>query len=1134
VSRQPGSSPPVPPSRPDEAPEFDLLGPLPTGLTLLEASAGTGKTYAITTLAARFVAEGLPLDRMLLITFTRMATGELRERVRERLVSAAEQLGGALGGGRTDDPLVTYLAKGPAGDVSERQARLARAVGDFDAATIETTHGFCLQMLSGLGVAGDVDRDVTLVEDVTDLMEEVVDDLYVRRFWTRPDDLHFHRSEATVIADAVVRNPGALIAPRLTDHRDAKGIRRRFARTVMEEIDARKRHNRILTYDDVLTRLRDTLADPVRGPEACSRLRSRYDVVLVDEFQDTDPVQWEILRLAFAAAGTTLVLIGDPKQAIYAFRGADVYAYLEAARTAASRSTLGVNWRSDHALITAYDALFADSQLGHPGITYRRVRAAPGNVEPRLLGGPKPAALRVRVLHRADNLVGLTNHGYARAQSARDTIARDLAADAVGLLSSGAEIVRRQADGSGERRQPLRPGEVAVLVRTNRQAAVVRDALHDAGLPAVVAGSGSVFATEPARQWRVLLETLERPTSRDRAAAAALTAFVGWSPEQVASAGEPVWEDHHWRLQRWAAVLCDQGVAALVHHLDASTSLSSRVLALTSGERFMTDLSHVAQLMHAAATSDGLGAGALTAWLRRRISEADRDTDDEDRSRRLESDAEAVQVLTIHRSKGLEFPVVYCPYPWDHNTQEPKVPVFHDPANDDRRTIDVGREGPEFELHKQLDIVEGRGEDLRLLYVALTRARHRAVIWWAGAMGAQHSALGRILFARSGDGVVDAFGHRRLAPDDEVERRLTDLGGGIVVERVRPLAGVKWEQPARPTPRLEIASLGRSLDPDWRRASYSSITNAVHEHGVSSEPGDTVVSDEQIPVPALDSGSDGRGSSGVPVVLAGMPSGARIGTMVHEVLRKTDFAAPNLEVELAANLQSELAWTALDVGDPADVVAGLAAFVRTPLGALVGGVRLADVPRADRLDELSFELPLIGGDRPDGQLSVSDLAGLLESALPGQDPLVRYAARLREPALQAALRGYLTGSLDLVFRLPGPRFVVVDYKTNRLSVAEETLTAWHYRPEAVTAAMEAAHYPLQALLYTIALHRYLRWRVPGYDPGEHLCGVLYLFVRGISPEHRPVDGQPPGVWSWRPPASLVEGLSDLFDEGRSG
>ena len=288
-----------------------------------------------------------------------------------------------------------------------RRTRLERALSDFDAATIATTHGFCQEVLSGLGLQGDMEEGATVVEDISDLLAEVVDDLYVRRFH-RQGNPQFPRAEALAIARLAVANPVAPIEPREAGEETIAAMRVRLAEAAREELEARKRRLGILTYDDLLTRLEGALTGPA-GPENAQRLRERYRVVLVDEFQDTDPVQWAIMREAFGGGDTTLVLIGDPKQAIYAFRGADVYAYLDAARAAGDQRDAGdVNWRSDQRLLDAYDALFAGAQLGHPGIGYRTVRAAPPNHDARLAGAPECAPLRVRVLPRDDPAVPLT------------------------------------------------------------------------------------------------------------------------------------------------------------------------------------------------------------------------------------------------------------------------------------------------------------------------------------------------------------------------------------------------------------------------------------------------------------------------------------------------------------------------------------------------------------------------------------------------------------------------------------------------------------------------------------------------------------------------------------------------------
>jgi exodeoxyribonuclease V beta subunit len=1028
---------------------FDLCGELPTGTTVLEASAGTGKTYTIAGLAARYVAEGVPLERLLLVTFTRMATGELRERVRERI----SQVLRGLDGEPTDDPVVALLG------TDEHRRNLRRAVADFDAATIETTHAFCQEMLGSLGIAADLEPDYAFVEDVRDLRAEVVDDLFVRRFADKQDERPpFRLAEARQIAEVATGNPVAPIA-------DGPGgvaeMRRGVASWTRAELGRRKRRMTILDYDDLLVHLRDALRS---DPQAVARLRDRFEVVLVDEFQDTDPVQWEIMQRAFG--DRALVLIGDPKQAIYAFRGADVYAYLDAAGQA-DRATLPVNHRSDQPLIDAYDALFGDARLGHEHIAYLKVTAR--HERARLTGAGAP--LRLRVVHRAD-LSELTQKGYAKVGPAREHVAEDVAQEIVALLSGHARI-------EGE---PVQPGDIAVLVPTNRRAADVRDALEEAGVPAVINGAGSVFGTTPAQEWLDLLEALERPSTQLRAHAAALTCFLGWTAERVAGASDEAWEEVHRKLHDWARVLRVRGVASLMETITLVEGLPERVLAEAGGERRLTDLRHVAQLLHAAASSEGLGTTALTAWLRRRIAEAAEDTADEDRSRRLESDAQAVQVLTVHRSKGLEFPIVFLPFMWDPGRRDDRrrPVVFH--AEDGTRTLDVSLTGAAFDAHREQYLLEERGEDLRLLYVALTRARHQAVVWWCGSWDSRNSPLGRLMFERDDAGNVRSYGDQPPSDEAALEafEALAARGGGcIAVERSLP-AGTPpyWSgSPVQPE-LLAAASFDRTLDWWWRRTSYSDITAATHDTVVGSEPETGAVDDEPETGPATG-------------VWADVPAGLRVGTLVHRALERMDFTAPEFGEEL------------VELG----AVPGLQAALATPLGDPFG-VSLGEVAVADRLDELEFELPLAGGDEATGEVTLDRVAAVLGDELAG------YGARLGDPGLRSALRGFLTGSLDLVARLPGDRFAIFDYKTNALD---------SFDPDALAAEMHRRHYGLQALLYAVALHRYLRWRLPGYDPGRHLAGVGYLFLRGM-------DGTPgAGVFAWTPAADTIERLGDVLD-----
>ncbi|MDA8309151.1 MAG: UvrD-helicase domain-containing protein [Actinomycetota bacterium] len=1156
-----------------EPEQFDVCGALPgPGVTVLEASAGTGKTFTIAALVTRFVAQGVPIAEVLAVTFTRSATGELRDRVRARLVSAESGLARCLDSGvppPADDALLGFLATGSREEVAERRGRLGSALTAFDEATITTTHGFCQLMLAGLGVDGDVAAGAGLLEDPRDLIEQVVDDLYVRWTLIHGTAPSFGRAQAVEIARAAVTNPDTPLVAE--PEGSPAALRRRLAEGVRREVERRLLESNLLTFDDLLVRLKATLCDPHRGATASARLRGRYSVVLVDEFQDTDPVQWDVVRTAFGTGETVLVLIGDPKQAIYAFRGADVYSYLDAARLAGRRFTLGENWRSDADLLAALDALLDPVRLGHPEIPFRPVRAARSHEQPGLRGAPVDEPLRVRLVPAKESGLPTTSLGDVRKDAAVQFIAGDVAADVVRLLESRAELVSYDLDGAARGTRRLVPGDVAVLVRTNRQAGIVKDALRALDVPAVVSGSESVLTTPAAHDWLALLEATEQPSSRARAVAVALTPFLGMSADDVAAAGELEWEELHSRLHRWGETLRQRGVASLFRTVLAGEGVPGRVLRERDGERRLTDLGHIARLLHAEASQGHHGPPALRAWLARKIGEATtggEGAEAEERSRWIDSDADAVQILTLHRSKGLEFPVVYCPFLWDEvSSRKDRPVVFHDPQDGMRRKLDVaGQDGDDdYGRHFALQRDEERGEALRELYVAVTRARHQVTLWWIRVKDANHSPIGRLLTVRDEDGNV-ATSSPRMPGDAEMRRhfeRIASASGGLVsVETATGgVADGSWRGWADwEVGPLDVAAFERSLDLSWRRTSYSGITAGVHGGpAVGSEPEEPGTTDEPLAgTPAEVAGGQLAGGTGakggaleeesamreVPSAWADLPSGTGMGTFVHRVLEEIDFAAPDLDGEIVRGIGASRSSSPLPLGPLDAVVAALRASITTPLGPLAGGISLRAIERTDRLDEMGFELPVVGGDRPGavGAVSTSDIGRLFEIHEPDEPkgPLRGYGERLRDPMLGTDLRGYLTGSLDLVFRTPlasgadgaPTRYLVCDYKTNWLGAADQELTCWHYRPAALDAEMQRMHYPLQAVLYMVALHRYLRWRLRGYDPEVHLGGVLYLFLRGMSGPRTPaVGGVPCGVFSWRPPTALVTDMSELFEVG---
>ena len=1128
--------------------EFDVCSELPTGTTVLEASAGTGKTYTLAALAARYVAEGrATLDQLMLVTFGRMATNELRARVHERFVSLEARMADAMAG-RDHGPLDALEALLIAGTgLEDRHKRVARALAGFDAATIATTHEFCLRMLDGLGVLGDREPQAVFVDQITDLTREVATDLYLQRYApTGQPPMEF--DEAVRLGEEAVNavHTRLVPAPERPGDQSTAAERVAFAAAVRAEVARRKRHLRLFTYDDMLTRLRDALADPQHGAEAAQRLRDRYRVVLVDEFQDTDPIQWEIIRRAFHGR-TTLIMIGDPKQAIYAFRGADVYSYLDAVRQADQVRTLGTNWRSDDALVAGLDVLWGGSKLGDEQIVVRPVRA---HQERRRLTGPAAAAAMtapIRLRYRPHDVDADQGSTVGRL---RPQITRDLVADVTAVLASGLQL---ELDGHPPR--PVRPADLAVLVRKNERGEAIREALVAAGVPAVMHGATSVFASTMAQDWLTLLSALEQPRQQ-AVRQAALTCFFGWDFVRLAEAGDAELTELSQRVRGWSRLLAGRGVAALLEAAITEERVPERLLREVGGARRLTDLRHLAQSLHGAMTAGQLGVGALIQWLREQMAEA-RGSALTDGTRRLETDAHAVTILTVHRSKGLEFPIVYLPEIWDRHVDdkdEGRVLKLHEPDhsgsgdNHGDCVLDVGgrqsdARAERFARHQ----VEDAGEDLRLAYVALTRAQCQVVLWWAASYNTRASAVQRFLFRDTATASGEIGSAYSIACGDPSHAR--PLGEHFSLEPIARRSPVPW--PGSPDGEssgagsLSARTFDRQLDLEWRRTSYSALTAAVHgigivEPSVGSEPEVSKEDDESnaaaIPAPAP--GSDVSGDDPAlqtPSPMGGLPMGAEFGTVVHAVFEAVDAAGPDLPGQLRQACAAALSRVPAGELTSDDLAAAMLPSFQTPLGPLADGRRLSDIAPGNRLAELGFEFPLAGGDRPTAVVTLGMVAPLLRRHLGADDPLHPYPALIDHPALaEQSLRGYLNGSIDAVLRVgPAgePRYLVVDYKTNWLGPFDGApLNLGDYTPQRMATAMMQAHYPLQALLYSVAVHRMLRWRQPDYDPGRHLGGVLYLFLRGMAGPQTPlVGGVPCGVFSWRPPADLVVELSDLLD-----
>lgn len=1113
---------------------FDLAGPLPRDTLVLEASAGTGKTYAIVALAVRYIADGTPISTLLMATFSNAASAELRDRTHARLTECVAALADPVSAKVSDDALIAFLADADDDGLRLRRDRLADALSDFDAATVATTHTFCNRMLAALGFLGGRQQQFPILENVDEMVAELARDAYLARFAGDPDSAPPY-ADAEQIAIAAVRDPAAALAPDREDERNEESdIRVWIAEQARKHTAVRKRLARVRTYDDLQHALFEIVTDPVIGDEACRRIRGQFSAVLIDEFQDTDPQQWEIVRRCFHSH-LPLVLVGDPKQSIYAFRGAEVLSYLSAVESAGEQRRLATNWRSDRAVVDGLGVLFGGAALGHAQIGYHPVTAH--HQGSRIQGAP---AVRIRAFLRGD-FTKFTKDGTSPLVSqVRERITDDVANDIAALLGSDTTI---DVDG---RRRPVKPGDIAILLRANRTIAPLQRALADRGVASVVTSGTSIYATPAARFWWYVLSAVESPSRQPRVRLAALTPLIGMTAQTLERQGDTGVGTLAGQLAELGRIYLDGGFAPMAARLFGEFDTAARLLRLDDGERLMTDLLQLSELCNRRAVDTAGGITSLVEWLGKQIDEGSGWGQQRDATRRLDRDTEAVQIMTVHASKGLEFPIVYVPFGWDGASQpNPSTFLFHE--SDDTRYLDVGgKQARGYHRRDRRSRAESAGEDLRLLYVAATRARSQVVLWWTPSTTTPRGALHRLLFtvgdrrASAAAGAVSPIPETVPIPSEDGDcvaelRTITAQSPSMVVEPAGRTGRVEWRAPAGhdPAPVLDVARFGRVIDKQWRRTSYSAIVAAAHAavHAqeqppaslvqAGSEPEDVHRPDEPADAGTGAPGDEAGGSrEGTPSLMNGLPYGAGFGTLVHEVLEHVDTSAVDLETHVLDMCQQGAVSAGIDI-DVEVLARALAGVLTTPLG--FGD--LWSVKPKDRLAEMDFELPLSAAAGGFGLDAVGDI---LAKHLAPDDLLARYADLVRSVS-KDRFSGYLTGSIDSILRVDDGRFVVVDYKTNRLRAGDLAVEDFHR--EAMAEEMMAAHYPLQALLYSVALHRYLRWRVPDYAPERYLGPVQYHFVRGMA---GPSTTAGCGVFQWDLPPALVVAMSELLagrDEG---
>ena len=964
----------------------------------------------------------------------------------------------------------------------------------------------------------------------------------------------------------------------------ASHARAEFVRQLRSAFEQLKQSGRVMTFQDLLRQLAQRLDPAVAHPDEraalASALGDAFDAALIDEFQDTDQHQWTVFREAFGQGQHFLYLIGDPKQAIYGFRGANVHVY-RAARdgTGAATATMTINWRSDERLLASLNHLMdRPAFLGDVGFGYVEVHAP--TVADRILppGGfteDSAAPLQLHLLPASLSAPGATSWPV---DALRDQLARRVGDDIVALLDSDTQLIPK----NGTSARHVGPRDIAVLVRQGSEAVRVQQALLDAGVPAVLKGGDSVMASEEARWVHHWLEAVLGGTGAGRALAT--TAAFGWTAQDL----EAVAAEDHLAIVRWDGWLAD--VAAWRNMLRREgfytaflaaleqRDVVARLLALPRGDRHLSNLRHAAELTHRAAVEGRLAPEALLGWLERRRDSHGLERDE--LQLRLERDDEAVTILTMHSAKGLEFPVVFAPFLWNHNsvrTGDKPALVVPNPDDPTRRQLDV--HVPVTGEIKQASIDraerEGRLEGLRLLYVALTRARHRCHVYVGKCGALETSPLAAALFGESPDRLVTSAEFVATAEDEALLSKMLTLAAGamwdgagkvtpgplVAVHSCEAVEGRVWGGRDDSPETLAVRTFTRRrLEPWWRRHSYSGLARfaghgpaptlppeleGVDRDDVVSDRGTGAASDQTLADWALEHADQPE------VPLAPLRGGADAGIALHAVLEHAAFA-PVGEGDvtgLQATVEEQLDRAGFDVPRLGGLVTdGLAAAIRSPVGGPLGAWCLADLPRARRLDELRFDLTLAGGTRHgspgfEEQVDMNAVWSLLasrgdESHLP--PGWLEGLARLQH--LQLA--GFLTGAIDLVMAAPDPssggteRWFVVDYKSNRIDPRRTgRVPSVRFGQAGLHHEMAGHRYVLQYHLYLIALHRYLRWRLgPSYDYDTHIGGAYYLFLRGmLGPDAEGWEAdRARGVYFDRPPRGVIEGLDAAFGPGLTG
>lgn len=1179
--------------------------------TLIEASAGTGKTYTITTLFCRLVAQGYPVESILVVTFTEAAAAELKLRIRERL---SKTLTGISGGNLknlswshsddTEDELVQFFCCQK--EVSLIRQRLQLALVCFDQTSIMTIHSFCFKILKENAFECRALFDIELAPDRALFLQQVSFDFFMghvnsldKLFLSYLNQKQITPQSIAKSFQQVVSKPGLLLKPsgmifenvfdayrqtlekihdillnrageiieliqkndgidkrsytkknipawleascikldqqgvntlmKMTEDGDAlykftktrlvtrtkSGhippeheffdlceqllsfyevfeknliyLKNEFLAFFNTELDKLKETQGICFFDDLVNDLAAALEEATAF-ELKKAVRQTYKACLIDEFQDTDPRQYDIFSKIFSSQGTPFFMIGDPKQAIYAFRGGDIFAYLKASQESDQQVTLEKNYRSAPLLVKGINEIFSSTPnpFLFESIEFLKV-ITPATAKDILVKNKAVVPpLQICFFSREEQV--LDRQGFIKKETATGMIPKLVANDILSLLQSDdLELILKQKFSHPLTTPPssdfkkISPEDIAVLVRTNLQAEQIQCALSACNIPSYLSKTGSVFESRQAIDLHDILWAVMNPDHKGSIKAALCTSVFKFSLDRILELDTDealffTWQDRFrdykeiWKVKGFVSM-----IMTVFHSDDAFLKTNLQI-----NERELTNFYHLVELISQASLKQQLSPYYLLKWYSRQLFKDLRD--DFSDELRLESDKKAVIIVTIHKSKGLEYPIVYLPYLWEGMRNLPSENIlFHDPDNDNRLTLDLGSK--DMEDSQNYFKTEEAAEQRRLLYVALTRASALCKIIWGGVKTIETSALGMLLHP---DGCKDDQSMR-----DDLKQLQEKAEQSILVQSCGlESAGCFIDSTESSSPVLSAQKMSREIKTAWKMSSFSAISYSRNPESFYGRE-------------KLD-----KNGAGPLITLANFPKGAGSGDLFHSIFETLNFTKGSEEISQSVQSRFDrFGFSGQELMQMAEI--SVQQVLETMLTSNASEFCLKDICPDQRFNEMEFTFPF-------HSFQMSSIRKIFEQS----DPKFKtsgYLKKLSQLTTQS-VNGFLKGFIDLIIHHEG-KWYIIDYKSNYLGDTYD-----QYSQKAMFNAMSDHHYFLQYHFYLMALHRYLALRVKDYDYDTHFGGIFYLFIRGMHPDF---DSQY-GVFFDRPEKAVVNSLSNCF------